>query len=118
MVMRYHYSLGIGHTYSHGTASNKEPTTIDEVNSHANPESDLLPDGVGCDSNINETTINEEPEVPILGIEENDPDPDDPELMMEDRENEDLGPELDSELRDDNIDGRDLDDDLFEMYYL
>lgn len=117
MVMRYHYSLGIGHTYSHSTTSNKETSISAEVNSYADPESNFLP-GVGSDSNIDETAINEEPEV-ALQLEEKDPDPDDPELTMDDRENEDLGPELDSELRDDNVElGIELDDDLFEMYYL
>lgn len=111
--MRYHHSLGIGHTYSHDTTS----TSIGDISNYTGPESDLLP-GMGSDSNIDGTPINEEPEA-ALQLEEEDPDPDDPELTMDDRENEDLGPELESELRDDGVElGTELDDDLFEMYFL
>lgn len=102
MVMRYHWSLGIGHTYSHGTnVKQSHHPSLESVEPHH--------EGAG----LNDTDEHSGPAV--LGGEEEDPDPDDPELAMDERENEDLGPEQE-EWMDDNFE--ESDDELFEMYFL
>lgn len=107
MMMRYHWSLGIGHTYSHGTESDSNNT-----DHPTEPESELLhyEEGMG-------EIIDEGPE-PVMPSEEEEPDPDDPELAMDERENEDLGPELDNFENYDDLRLEAESDEIFEMYYM
>lgn len=92
MLMRYHWSLGIGHTYSHRTdfKVQTEPGL-----SHT--------DDIIIDIDEDDPTVGgQDLSAPVNAVEvdEEDPNPDDPELTMDERENEDLGPEPDEE-RDD-----------------
>lgn len=101
--MRYHWSLGIGHTYATGitdTSLQLEILAADEGDGDADQAIDP-----GHDHVIE------------AGLEDDnaEPDPDDPELVLEERENEDLG--LDEDL-DELRHGEDSDDDVFEMYYM
>lgn len=104
--MRYHWSLGIGHTYATGITdiSLQSEVLVENAN-----------EGDGDDA---DQALNPSHDGAIeMGLEDDnaEPDPDDPELVLDERENEDLGliEDLD-ELRH----GEDSDDDLFEMYYM
>lgn len=109
MIMRYHWSLGIGHTYAHGTpgtlqAEHELSIGIDEEEGGIDVDPLLeIDSGTGPD---NKADIAAEP------------DPDDPELALEERENEDLG--IDDQYDAERLrHGGDLgDDELFEMYYM
>lgn len=104
--MRYHWSQGVGHTYSHGTNFEVQPeSTLAHADQHETNDDD--------DNQI------QSQHPPVGDGDKDDPDPDDPELAMEERENEDLGPEPDE------LDGGDPafqaepdDDNEFSMYYM
>lgn len=106
MMMRYHWSLGIGHTYAYETAAAPPglPVGIDEA--------DEIDDGVNQTLDLTQggDPRDEEPD----DTEEPDPDSDDPELIMEDRQDEDLGSDNPDDA-DENF-GEDSDDELFETY--
>jgi hypothetical protein len=74
MVMRYHWGLAIGHTYSHAAAAGSA------VPVHA-PAADTLEDELASDS------ANMLVEIPLHQNEEN-PDYDNPELGFENREDD------------------------------
>lgn len=107
MLMRYHWSLGIGHAYSHVDNSVQPESTL----AHKDHRTLLDENDDGSDEVIHPTTD--------YDLDENDPDPDDPELAMDERENEDLGPNPDGG-DDDHIGfGEEQDgDDLFETYFM
>lgn len=107
--MRYHWSLGIGHTYAHGIVTTGTPPVViegDEIGVNESMDIDKdLPAG------------NE----PIAEAEDDgrdsEPDSEDPELTMEERENEDLGPAYQHDF-DDFGPGDYSDDEIFEMYHM
>lgn len=103
--MRYHWSLGIGHTYSHGTNVNQNR------GHHTSLQESVEPHHEEAGSNDADKHSG-----PAILEEEEDPDPDDPELAMDERENEDLGPEQEEWIDDNHFE--ESDDELFEMYFL
>lgn len=106
--MRYYWSLGIGHTYSHGTNPN------DETDHTTKPgDSELL----HSEEDTGEI-VDEDPGLIMSYAEEEEPDPDDPALAMDERENEDLGPEPDNFQNDDDAGLEAESDEVFEMYYM
>lgn len=104
MLMRYHWSLGVGHTYSHRSDSTQsEPPVLSYMDSI-----------IDTKEGDHDPTVSEDPRA--LNEDEEDPDPDDPELVMDERENEDLG--LEPEWDDDHFGGEPDNDDEFQMYYM
>lgn len=108
--MRYHWSLGIGHTYSHNNSSYARSELL-ELNQGVPHE---------VDHNTTAHTVDNEPLAAVGAndsqADEEDPDPDNPELAMEDRENEDLGSD-DGQCDDERLNELDGDDELFRTYY-
>lgn len=110
MIMRYHWSLGIGHTYSHGSISLPQTTSYDDNTREGE---------TGGDANTGEgASGGDDPQIGNTkeDQDDDDPDSDDPELAMDERENEDLGPE--EWDRDDTGLGADSDDEVFQMYFM
>ncbi|KAF9456112.1 hypothetical protein BDZ94DRAFT_1276509 [Collybia nuda] len=114
MIMRYHWSLGIGHTYSH----------YDETPPSLVPPAFRAYDPTGTGTAEEEISITSNPQVvPMVaassdGLDDflDDPDPDDPELGMDEQENEDLGPE-EWDHAEIGHEGE-SDDEIFEMYFM
>lgn len=112
MIMRYHWSLGIGHTYSH--VSLPQSTTLDDNNGErATGGNENTREG---ESGRDDAQAGNTEEDPVEPHDFDDPDSDDPELAMDERENEDLGPE--DWDRDDAGLGAESDDEVFEMYFM
>lgn len=124
--MRYHWSLGIGHTYSHNpstaASSSESPGPSTAHDSTASTSNSMDVDG-NHDGN---TTVDNHDEGPEFNDdEETGIEPQaglyDPSLtIMEDRENEDLGGESDDGEGQFYAFGNahEDDDDLFEAYYM
>lgn len=105
MVMRHHWSLGIGHTYSHESddffPDSQLPiaATLDSNN-----------DGTAANNETGMEINNEDMEIEEQLDEEEEPNPEDPALGLEDRENEDLGAEEEDNER---FNESDNDDEVF-----
>lgn len=112
MMMRYHWSLGIGHTYSHanGLYPGSHPAASAPDNNTASHE---VENDMAVDAN---DTGDLRPAVDQA--DEEDPDSDDPELAMDDRENEDLGSDDGEQWDDERFNESDHDDELFQTYHM
>lgn len=67
MVMRYHWGMGIGHTYSHGSNSQQAPTPLETSHTGSEEESEMVEDTTAAqpdapleakDTDINNDTPN------------------------------------------------------------
>lgn len=108
MMMRYHWSLGIGHTYSHTNNPDSQSltnTVMEMYSMGPNEEDDTMADT----GDIATVTPNNQ-------ADEEEPDPDDPEFTMDDRENEDIG--SDGEYDDERFNSDQEDDELYRTYYM
>jgi hypothetical protein len=124
MVMRYHWSLGIGHTYSHGNTSEPPPVVeegAEESMDCEGAEQNVLQTGnlvveqgaeklVDCDGAEQNDPLTRALSGPEAELHE--PDSDDPEYGLEDRENEDLGSDDDWQDYDDGFN----DDEFLSMH--
>lgn len=114
MLMRYHWSLGIGHTYAHAQPSQTDifwPSGPDLV---GNDSTSGVTNGV--DPTVGRDGQDQGPATQPPDCDK-EPDPDDPQLALEDRETEDLGPSDLHHNGDDDVEPpTELDDELYLMY--
>ncbi len=97
MTMRYHWGLGIGHTYSHGKAVGSHPSqqTISSTESGTNPtpreaqtmpQSDISDDGMGHTYSLSQAISshpNEHPTPPPQAGKESGPEFEEPQIMLQ-----------------------------------
>lgn len=117
--MRYHWSLGIGHTYSHTTKVHSGLVDISREDSEAANASNIDIAAEAEDGMVIDTNGAENVEA-IGGIEaelEDDAE-DNPEFAMDDRENEDLGSDDGQEWDDERFNQSDHDDELYRTYHM
>lgn len=116
-MMRYHWSLGIGHTYSHNnlnTLHSGDPS-VDILRLYPAAENSNKDISNEAENGMDVDASNADGANGVIGDEE-DPDSDDPEFAMDDRENEDLG--SDDDWDDERFNQSDHDDELFRTYHM
>lgn len=121
MLMRYHWSMGVGHTYSHAQSFQ---TDITWAQDDGNVTPQLISSSIGSTTATRANQEIVDQSYPAIQAEDNDeePDPNDPQLVLDEQENEDLGQH---NIDDDNhnsynnsVEFTEADDDLFEMYHI